>query len=885
MIGKSRLSGSGRARATAIGMLSLAVVLGAAIGAQAKESKKYQDRVKAGRAAKLRKAQQKAPMPGLAGTGTPARAPGTAVGSDEGPHPVIEAMEPVYDFGTEWIGPQLQHTFKIKNAGDKTLEITRVKPSCGCTVAGNYPRKIEPGETGDFPFSIASTKLRGRFQKSITVSSNDPVTPDLRLALKGEVRRYVDVSPANANFGKIIGQDKQTRILNITNNTDKKLSASISPTTDGKFAYELVETEPGTKYELRVTANPPFEPGTLSSRVTLKTGIDKQPEITISSRATVPARLDLQPTLIALRSMPNRGSDSRGISRVVRFTNYGINPVDVLGASVDDPSVTATVNERTKGKAYTVLVQFPPGYEVPDGGKTLTIKTNDKKEPELHVRIQGPRTRTAQRTVRPAEQLVGQRAPSFSIKTTKGKSLSNADFKGITTVIDFFAPNCPHCAHQIPRLEAIRKQYEGKPVRFVALAQTMRQRYPDSAVFDKINELGFKGELALDLDNNIGPAFQATSYPTMVIIDGTGRIAAVNVGDMGDLESRVKTQLDALVAGKPIPGVAKAAPRNRTPVKKQPTMLGKAAPEFSASTLDGKSFSTNDFSKYKATVVDFFAPNCPHCKRQLPMVEQIRQKYASKGIRFVAVSQKMGKAYSQDDVMAKLNTAGYKGEVVINHTNSIGQEFGTRGFPTMFIVGKDGKIGAVNVGDIADLEKRTSEQLDAALAGKPFPEYAAAKPATRRRPAEGLVGSQAPAFSLTTVDGKQIGSADFSNHPATVLNFVAPDCPFCKRQIPNVEKIRAKYVAKGVRFINVSQTLHRPFSKEDMIGAFKKVGSGFELAKDDGNKVGREYKAVSFPTMIVVDRNGKITNVNVGAKADIDTLLQQQLDALISKAG
>jgi hypothetical protein len=114
----------------------------------------------------------------------------------KGPHPVIKVDEETHDFGAGWVGPPLKHSFKITNGGDAPLEITRVKPACGCTIAGDYPKTLAAGATGEFPFSMASNKLRGHFEKAITISSNDPVTPELRVKLKGEMKRYVDVTPA-----------------------------------------------------------------------------------------------------------------------------------------------------------------------------------------------------------------------------------------------------------------------------------------------------------------------------------------------------------------------------------------------------------------------------------------------------------------------------------------------------------------------------------------------------------------------------------------------------------------------------------------------------------------------------------------------------------------
>jgi thiol-disulfide isomerase/thioredoxin len=64
------------------------------------------------------------------------------------------------------------------------------------------------------------------------------------------------------------------------------------------------------------------------------------------------------------------------------------------------------------------------------------------------------------------------------------------------TILDFFAVNCGYCKKQIPRLETVRRQYAGKPVRFITVAETMRKRPTDAEVKAKIDEIGmnpFKG--------------------------------------------------------------------------------------------------------------------------------------------------------------------------------------------------------------------------------------------------------------------------------------------------------------------------------------------------------------------------------------------------------
>ena len=199
--------------------------------------------------------------------------------------PIISPESPVHDFGTSWVGPKLEHTFKITNKGSEPLKIEKVRPSCGCTVAGAYPKELAPGATGEFPFSVNSKKLRGKYEKSITITSNDPVNSTIRLKLRGECKRYVDVLPAAANFGRIYGSENQERVLKVTNNTEKPLELELDIPSDSKFDYKLVEVDAGMKYEIHVSLKASKTPGTLRTNAKLKTNVEAQKVIPIGATA------------------------------------------------------------------------------------------------------------------------------------------------------------------------------------------------------------------------------------------------------------------------------------------------------------------------------------------------------------------------------------------------------------------------------------------------------------------------------------------------------------------------------------------------------------------------------------------------------------------------
>ena len=805
-----------------------------------------------------------------------------------GPRPIIKAENPVHDFKTVWVGPDLKHTFIIKNEGQETLRINAVRPACGCTVAGKYPTAIAPGESGEFPFSTNSNKLRGKFEKGIKILSNDPVTPDLQLKIRGEVKHYMDVVPRNVYFGKIGRPEAQTKVVKITNNTDKPLELEVGKLPKGNIDAKLVTKEPGKAFELHVTAEPPFNTGILFKKIPLKTNIDGQKTVDIEVRGNIPLRLEVDPAVLNVSPSRRAAVDAKGMTRTIKLTNHGDTPVKLLDATIDDSRIGLQIVEQSEGKKYSVAAHFPPGYDLPSAGRTITLKTDDKEKPTITVpvRLLKPRERKAERKpqLRPAEKMVGMPAPAFNAKTTEGKSLSTADLPGKVTVLDFFAVNCGFCKKQIPRLETIRKEYESKGVRFAAVSQTMRgKKSSDEEVMGKIKEFGFGGEVVIDPDNTIGPLFKASSFPTMVVMGKTGKIEAVNIGNVGDLEARLRGQLDALLAGRPVPRPEAVAerPRPERPKRKRADeLVGKAAPAFSIETVQGKTVSSDEFGKNSATVLNFVATNCGYCKKQVPRVEKIRQTYAEKGVRFVNVVETMRKKFSAEEVVAKFVETGAKLEIAHDPENTVGRLYNASGFPTMVVVGKSGKVEAVNVGNIGDLEKRLAGQLDALIAGKPVPKFADARP--KRRSADELIGKPAPTFAIDTLEGKKVSNAEFANSAVTVLDFVAPNCGYCKKQLPRVEKIRQTYADKGVRFVSVVETMRKKYTTDEIVATMDELGAKLEIAHDPENKIGQMFNAGGFPTMVVVGKSGKVEAVNVGNLGELEKRLTGQLDALIA---
>jgi len=658
---------------------------------------------------------------GDAPTTKPAAVPGTQPAANK---PVIHCDKLIHDFGLVMAGPMLKHSFEIRNAGNAVLEIKRVRPSCGCTVAGTYPKKILPGQSGQFPFSLSSMKLHsGPFSKSIQISSNDPVTPELRLALKGECKHYVDCKPAGAYFGILWSSEPQTKTVTLTNNTSTPLKPKLKPVNDPdkkKFDFKIEEKTPGKEYLFHVTTKPPYTRGQVASAsYILETGLKEEPTITIRAVLSSPKRIDIRPSVIVQRAntpaMANRPSQSS----YFRVAMYDEKPILITEWQVDDPAITLKLTRKEQGKNYHFLVTIPKDHKLPTTGRTITLKTNDKQTPVIKVPIRpAPKPRTAQTppkpTKRPALELLDKEAPKFKLETLSGKVISNEDFaKHPATILNFVAPNCGYSRKQVPLIEKVRSEYEAKGVRFVNIVQTFRTPYTKDKIKQTFESIGSKLELALNLDNSVGrQLYKAVSYPTMFIVDKKGQVADVAIGARSDLVDMLKKMLDALIAGKPLPPrMALTPPKKHYPAR---DMIGKQAPAFKLETLRGKTVSNEDFGKHPATILNFVAPNCPHCKRQVPGVEKVRAEYEAKGVRFVNVVQKMRTAYTVDKIKQTFEDVGSKIELAPNLDNSVGQLYKARSFPTLVVVDNKGKVADVTVGNrpgIADTLKKKLDQL------------------------------------------------------------------------------------------------------------------------------------------------------------------------------
>jgi hypothetical protein len=84
------------------------------------------------------------------------------------------------DFGKQPKDKTIAKTISLSNGGKAPLTITAVEPSCGCTTV-DFPKLIKPGRSGSIKIKVETGSSPGEHTKSLTIKSNDPVQPSLKL--------------------------------------------------------------------------------------------------------------------------------------------------------------------------------------------------------------------------------------------------------------------------------------------------------------------------------------------------------------------------------------------------------------------------------------------------------------------------------------------------------------------------------------------------------------------------------------------------------------------------------------------------------------------------------------------------------------------------------
>ena len=211
--------------------------------------------------------------------------------------------------------------------------------------------------------------------------------------------------------------------------------------------------------------------------------------------------------------------------------------------------------------------------------------------------------------------------------------------------------------------------------------------YPaDAAIADALhNKASMLVEMG-DLDGAEAAGLSlAKDHPTYE----NGARTLANVGRVAmaaeDFE-RATRVYEALIEAYPRDRQASAARNTLNSIQ----LLGKAAPELDVEEWLGEGPASISDLKGKPVLLVFWATWCPHCKREMPNVEERFQKYKDKGLEIIAVTRN-SRGQTTDKVREYLSQNGYTFPVAID-PGGTSRAYGVSGIPAAALVDKKGNV-------------------------------------------------------------------------------------------------------------------------------------------------------------------------------------------------
>lgn len=142
-------------------------------------------------------------------------------------------------------------------------------------------------------------------------------------------------------------------------------------------------------------------------------------------------------------------------------------------------------------------------------------------------------------------------------------------------------------------------------------------------------------------------------------------------------------------------------------------LKGKASPDFTLKTLEGKEVKLSD-QKGKVVLLDFWATWCPPCVKGLPHIQKLADDttLAEKGLVVWAVNV----SETKDKIEPFMKKHKLSMPVPIDADGATMQKYAISSIPTTIVVGRDGTVKKVVVGfhgdeGVKDLHAAVEEAL------------------------------------------------------------------------------------------------------------------------------------------------------------------------------
>jgi len=314
--------------------------------------------------------------------------------------------------------------FEFVNEGMEPLVLTNVRASCGCTTPSWTKTPVEPGQTGTINVTYNPNGRPGRFQKTITVTSN-ATEPSKKLFIKGEVipkqakpiNKYpvkmgdLSVASKDVNFGTVLKGKSSLRQIEYANLSEQDITVDIlyadGTPVEAQASLQNVKKGETGQFQIRYDAakGNDFGPQELAVYVVVNGKRQLTDDYKINlivnveedfSALTAEDKQKAPIAEFAAKSI-EFGTITAGkrVKKSISLTNAGVNPLQVrriINNSEDRVKVTGPKGAVKSGKKVAITAEIDGKVDgepmkVGQYHRMITVMTNDPANPKVQISI------------------------------------------------------------------------------------------------------------------------------------------------------------------------------------------------------------------------------------------------------------------------------------------------------------------------------------------------------------------------------------------------------------------------------------------------------------------------------------------------------------------
>lgn len=135
--------------------------------------------------------------------------------------------------------------------------------------------------------------------------------------------------------------------------------------------------------------------------------------------------------------------------------------------------------------------------------------------------------------------------------------------------------------------------------------------------------------------------------------------------------------------------------------------VGSPAPEFTLKDAAGKDVSLADL-KGRIVLLDFWGTWCGPCKMAMPSIQKLHAKYKNRGVAVIGISCREKPGADPAKTMTEL---GCDYGLLLNG-ETIAKQWQVPGYPTLYLIDREGRIAHAELGFDEDLEAKLREAIE-----------------------------------------------------------------------------------------------------------------------------------------------------------------------------